>query len=132
MSGEKIEKTELQLGQIKMADEVVAIIAGLAVTEVPGVAYMSGGIVDGIAERLGKKNLSRGVKVEVGEQEAAIDLNIIVEFGFNIADVAHNVQENVIKATEGMTGLKVVEVNINVQGINFKDDSIKDETKNSN
>ena len=55
MSGEKIEKTELQLGQIKMADEVVAIIAGLAVTEVPGVAYMSGGIVDGIAERLGKK-----------------------------------------------------------------------------
>ena len=79
-----------------------------------------------------KKNLSRGVKVEVGEQEAAIDLNIIVEFGFNIADVAHNVQENVIKATEGMTGLKVVEVNINVQGINFKDDSIKDETKNSN
>jgi uncharacterized alkaline shock family protein YloU len=69
-----------EMGSIKITDEVVAIIAGIAATEVPGVFGMSGGIAGGIAEALGRKNLSKGVKVEVGEKEAAIDLYIIVEF----------------------------------------------------
>ncbi len=108
-----------ELGSIRIADEVVSIIAGLAATEVEGVAYMSGGIVGGIAEALGRKNLSKGVKVEVGEEEAAVDLYLIVSYGSRIPDVAWSVQENVKKAIEAMTGLKVIKVNVHVQGVNF-------------
>jgi uncharacterized alkaline shock family protein YloU len=117
---ERMERTEHNdVGLIRIADEVVGIIAGLAATEVPGVAGMSAGLVGGIAEMLGKKNLSKGVKVEVGEREAAIDLYIIVEYGVRIPDVALRVQENVKRAIESMTGLDVVEVNIHVQGVGF-------------
>lgn len=125
MENGKIETTS-DKGSIKIADEVVGIIAGLAATEVEGVAGMSGGIVGGIAEILGRKNLSKGVKVEVGEKEAAVDLYIIVNYGVRIPEVAWNVQENVKKAIENMTGLSVVEVNIHVQGVNFGQ-SIKEE-----
>ncbi|WP_028309485.1 Asp23/Gls24 family envelope stress response protein [Desulfitibacter alkalitolerans] len=125
----KVEKTEFQHGQIKMADEVVAIIAALAATEVKGVKAMSGGIVDGIAEVLRRKNLTKGVKVEVGEKEAAVDLNIIVEYGAKIPDVASMIQDSVSKAIESMTGLKVVEVNINVQGVSFKDEPVAEDTQ---
>ena len=117
---DRIEKTEHNdVGSIRIADEVVGIIAGLAATEVDGVAGMSAGLVGGIAEMLGKKNLSKGVKVEVGEREAAVDLYIIVEYGVRIPDVALRVQENVKRAIESMTGLDVVEVNIHVQGVGF-------------
>jgi len=117
---EGITKAIDQGGKISFEDEVIAIIAGIAATEVEGVAAMSGGIVGGIAEKLGMKNLSKGVKVEVGEKETAVDLYIIVEYGCRIPEVAWNIQENVKKAVESMTGLKVVEVNIHVQGINFE------------
>ncbi len=109
-----------EYGQIKIADEVVGVIAGLAATEVPGVAGMSGGIAGGIAEMLGRKNLSKGVKVEVGEKEAAVDLFIIVEYGAKIPDVSWQIQESVKKAIETMTGLNVVEVNIHIQGVNME------------
>lgn len=117
----------IEYGQIKIADEVVGIIAGLAATEVDGVAGMSGGIAGGITEMLGRKNLSKGVKVEVGEKEAAIDLYIIVEYGAKIPEVAWNIQENVKNAVESMTGLNVIEVNINVQGVNIEKDQNEDE-----
>ncbi len=115
------------LGSIRIADEVVSIIAGLAATEVEGIAGMSGGLVGGIAEMLGKKNFSKGVKVEVGEQEAAVDLFLIVKYGVRIPDIALVVQENVKKAIETMTGLHVVEVNIHVQGVGFPPDEQKEE-----
>lgn len=108
-----------ELGTIRIADEVVSIISGLAATEIDGVASMSGGIAGGIAEALGRKNLSKGVKVEVGEEEAAVDLFMIVRYGSRIPDVAWQVQENVKKAVENMTGLKVVKVNVHVQGVSF-------------
>ena len=110
------------LGTIRIADEVVSIIAGLAATEVEGVAGMSGGIAGGIAEILGRKNFSKGVKVEVGEKEAAIDLYIIVKYGVRIPDIALNVQEAVKAAIENMTGLSTVEVNVHVQGVGFPED----------
>lgn len=113
-------------GSVKISEEVVAIIAGIAATDVPGVAGMSGGIAGGIAEILGRKNLSKGVKVEVGEKEAAIDLYIIVEFGARIPQVAWDIQEKVKTEVQSMTGLNVVEVNIHVQGVNF-DKEIKKE-----
>jgi uncharacterized alkaline shock family protein YloU len=114
-------------GQIKIADEVVGIIAGLAATEVPGVAGMSGGIAGGFAEMLGRKNLSKGVKVEVGEKEAAVDMFIIVEYGVKIPDVSWQIQESVKKAVETMTGLKVIEVNIHVQGVNIDKENKEEE-----
>ena len=90
---------------IKIADDVIAVIAGVAVAEVPGVAEMSGGFAGGISEVLsGKKNLSKGIKVESGEKETRID-------------VAFEIQNKVKVAVEKMTGLKVVEVNVHVQGV---------------
>lgn len=115
------------LGAVRIADEVVSIIAGLAATEVDGIAGMSGGLVGGIAEMLGKKNFAKGVKVEVGEKEAAIDLYIIVKYGVRIPDVALSVQENVKQAIETMTGLSVVEVNIHVQGVGFPEPAKEEE-----
>lgn len=115
-------------GSIRIANEVVSIIAGLAATEVKGIAGMSGGIVDGFAELLKKKNLTKGVKVEVGEKQAAVDLYIIIEYGAPIPDTANVVQENVKRAIESMTGLEVVEVNVHIQGVEFKQEDIT-ETK---
>ena len=109
--------SEDDIGAVRVADEVVSVIAGLAATDIEGIAGMSGGLVGGIAEMLGRKNLSKGVKVEVGEREAAVDLYIIVKFGVRIPEVALNVQERVKVAIEQMTGLKVVEVNVHVQGV---------------
>ena len=117
------------LGTIGIADEVVSIIAGLAATEVEGVAGMSGGIAGGIAEILGRKNFSKGVKVEVGEKEAAIDLYIIVKYGVRIPDIALNVQEAVKAAIENMTGLSTVEVNVHVQGVGFPEDVKTEEVR---
>ena len=120
MANEKeIVKKETGLGSVRIADEVVSIIAGLAATEVEGIAGMSGGVAGGIAEMLGRKNFAKGVKVEVGEKEAAVDLYIIVKYGVRIPDVALAAQENVKRAIETMTGLAVVEVNIHVQGVAF-------------
>ena len=103
---------------IKIADDVVAVIAGVAVSEVPGVAGMSGGFAGGISEVLsGKKNLAKGIKVEVGDKETKIDVNIIVEYGTRIPEVAFEIQNRVKTAVETMTGLKVLEVNVHVQGV---------------
>lgn len=104
-------------GKVTFANDVVAVIAGLAATEVEGIAGMSGGIMGGIADKLGRKNLTKGVKVEVGTEEAAIDLYIIVNYGVKIDDVCVEIQNAVKKSVETMTGLKVVEVNVYVQGV---------------
>ena len=104
---------------IKISDDVVAVIAGVAVSEVPGVAGMAGGFAGGISEVFsGKKNLAKGIKVEIDEKNAKIDVNIIVEYGTRIPDVAFEIQTRVKKAVESMTGLKVEEVNVHVQGVN--------------
>ena len=100
---------------IKIADDVISVIAGVAVS---GVAQMSGGFAGGISEVLsGKKNLAKGIKVDSGEKETKIDVNIIVEYGARIPDVAFEIQNKVKKAVESMTGLKVVEVNVHIQGV---------------
>lgn len=128
---ENIGEEKEKYGTVKIANDVVSIIAGLAATEVDGVSGMSGGITRDLTEMLGMKNLSKGVKVEVGEKEAAIDLFIIVEYGMRISEVARNVQENVKTKVETMTGLNVVEVNVNVQGVNIPKDEpvVEEETR---
>ena len=104
---------------IRIANEAVATYAGIAVSEVQGVYGMSGGFA-GITEALsGKKNLAKGIKVEVDEKSAKIDVNIIVEYGARIPDVAFEIQTRVKKTVESMTGLKVPEVNVHVQGVHM-------------
>ncbi len=125
MEEKDLLKSNNGLGTVRIADEVVSIIAGLAATEIDGIAGMSGGLVGGIAEMLGRKNFSKGVKVEVGEREAAVDLYIIVKYGVRIPDVALAAQENIKRAIETMTGLSVVEVNVNVQGVSFPEEEEK-------
>ncbi|MFK7697191.1 Asp23/Gls24 family envelope stress response protein [Paenibacillus sp. HJGM_3] len=118
MAAADYEKTDI--GTIQIAPEVIEVIAGLATIEVPGVAGMSGGFAGGIAELLGRKNLAKGVKVEVGQREAAVDVNIIIEFGNRIPEVAAEIQRNVKHAIESMTGLHVVEVNVHIHDVHFK------------
>ena len=118
-TSEEIVVNTADNNKIKIADDVVAVIAGKAVTEVQGVYEMSGGFAGGIGEVLsGKKNLAKGIKVLVTEKEAKIDVNIIVEYGVRIPDIAFEIQTKVKKAVEMMTGLKVTEVNVHVQGVN--------------
>ncbi len=118
---------------IKIANDVVAVIAGVAVSEVPGVASMSGGFAGGITEVLsGKKNLSKGIKVEADEKEVRIDVNIIVEYGTRIPDVAFEIQNRVKKAVENMTGLKVEAVNVHVQGVKTEKEDNEDTTSKEN
>lgn len=117
--------------EIKIADDVVAVIAGVAVSEVPGVSSMAGGFAGGISEVLsGKKNLAKGIKVEVSDKETKIDVNIIVEYGTRIPDIAFEIQNRVKKAVETMTGLKVLEVNVHVQGVNTEVEESKSEIEN--
>jgi uncharacterized alkaline shock family protein YloU len=122
---------EVETGEnngIKISDDVVSVIAGVAVSEVPGVAGMAGGFAGGISEVLsGKKNLSKGIKVDVGEKETKIDVNIIVEYGTRIPDVAFEIQNRVKKAVETMTGLNVIEVNVHVQGVSIEKPADKEE-----
>lgn len=116
---EEVVEENSDKSEIKISDDVVSVIAGIAASEVPGVSGMSGGFAGGISEVFsGKKNLSKGIKVEVGNKEAKIDVNIIVEYGVRIPDVAFEIQNRVKKAVETMTGLKVLEVNVHVQGVN--------------
>ena len=119
MAKEENRNLPSELGVVKIADEVVSIVAGLAAADIEGVASMSGGIAGGIAEVLGRRNLSKGVKVEVGSEDAKIDIFIIVKYGVRIPDVAWDIQEAVKKAVETMTGLKVTHVNVHVQGVDF-------------
>ena len=128
---ENIEQEKSTENGIEISNDVIAVIAGVAVSEVQGVASMSGGFAGGISEVLsGKKNLAKGIKVEKIENIAKIDVNIIVEYGSRIPDVAFEIQNRVKKSVEGMTGFKVEEVNVHVQGVNtdlVKKDEVNEE-----
>lgn len=118
---------------IEISDEVVAVIAGVAVAEVPGVASMAGGFAGGISEVFsGKKNMAKGIKVEVEGKKAKIDVNIIVEYGSRIPDVAYEIQTRAKKAVESMTGLQVEEVNVHVQGVDTQGANEKNEEQKEN
>ena len=116
-----VENQEGETSSIQIADDVVAVIAGKAVSEAPGVYAMAGGFAGGIQEVLsGKKNLSKGIKAEIEGNDAKIDVNIIVNYGVRIPDVAFDIQTKVKKSVENMTGLNVEEVNVHVQGVNVE------------
>ena len=110
-------QNDVNKGEVKIADEVVAIIAGLAATEVEGVAYLSGNITNEIISRLGAKNLSKGVKVDVLEGVVTVSMGLVLKYNYNIVDVTAKAQTKVKTAIENMTGLEVADVNIRVTGV---------------
>ncbi|SHE69935.1 Uncharacterized conserved protein YloU, alkaline shock protein (Asp23) family [Seinonella peptonophila] len=119
--------SEQNTGVVRIADDVVAIIAGLTASKVPGIASMSAGITEGWAKRVSGKNLTKGVNVEVGELETAVDLKVIVEYGVKINEVCRQLQQQVKEAIENMTGLTVVEVNVKVEGVDVTDSKGQDQ-----
>lgn len=121
MSNNEIsEIKKLDGGKIVFANDVIATIAALAAADVKGVAGMSGGMVEGFTEMLGRKNLTKGVKVEVGTEEVAVDVSVVIQYGFRIQDVCTAIQTAIRNAVETMTGLKVVECNVFVQAVSFE------------
>ena len=110
-------QSDASLGEVKIADEVVSIIAALAATEVDGVASMAGNITNELISRLGMKNLSKGVKVDVLEGVVTVSLSLNLKYNYSIMDVSAKVQEKVKNAVENMTGLEVADVNIKVAGV---------------
>ena len=108
------------MGEVKIADEVVAIIAALAATEVEGVASMAGNITNELISRLGMKNLSKGVKVDVLEGVVTVSLALNMKYNYSIRDVSAKVQEKVKSAVENMTGLEVADVNVKVAGVEME------------
>ena len=110
-------KEDENLGEVKIADEVVAIIAGLAAMEVDGVASMSGNATRELISKLGMKSLSKGVKVDVLEGIVTVSLKLNLKYGYNVMDICQKVQEKVKAAIENMTGLTVADVNIRIAGV---------------
>ena len=108
------------MGEVQIADEVVAIIAALAATEVDGVASMAGNITNELVSRLGMKNLSKGVKVDVLEGVVTVSLALNLKYNYSIMDVSAKVQEKVKSAVENMTGLEVADVNVKVAGVEME------------
>lgn len=111
---------EDNLGEVHVADEVVAIIAGLAATEVEGVASMAGNITNELVSKLGMKNLSKGVKVEVAEKTVSVEVTLNISYGYSIPEVSEKVQEKVKSAIETMTGLSVAIVNVRIATVDMK------------
>ncbi|HIX16112.1 MAG TPA: Asp23/Gls24 family envelope stress response protein [Candidatus Hungatella pullicola] len=109
-----------KIGEVQIADEVVAIIAGLAATEVEGVDSMAGHITNELVGKLGMKNLSKGVKVDVTEEHVSVALSLYIKYGYSIPSVCEKVQEKVQSAIENMTGLIVLDVNIKIAGMSME------------
>ena len=113
------------IGEVHIADEVVAIVAGLAATDVDGVASMAGNITNELVSKLGKKNLSKGVRVTILEGVVTVDLSLNIEYGRNILETSKKVQEKVKSALENMTGLEVADVNIHIASVDMENEKGK-------
>lgn len=111
------------IGEIQIANEVVSSIAGISAGEVEGVDSMAGGITNELAGRFGVKNLSKGVKVEVTDDSATVELAINMKYGYSIPDTCAQVQEKVAQAINSMTGLNVKKVNVRIAGVSLEQES---------
>lgn len=112
------------LGNIEIAPEVIEVIAGIAVSEVAGVAAMRGNFASGVAERLGKKDHGKGVKVELTEEGILIDAYVVMDYGISIPDTAQKIQDNTRQALKNMTALEINEINVHIVGVQM---DVKDE-----
>jgi uncharacterized alkaline shock family protein YloU len=110
----------INIGEVHISDEVVAIIAGLAATEVDGVCSMAGNITNELVSKLGMKNLSKGIKVTISEKNVVVDVALNIQYGYEIPAVSKKVQEKVKSAIETMTGLEVTAVNVKIASLNIE------------
>jgi len=111
---------EVKFGNVKIADDVIAMIAGLAATEVPGVAAMAGNVGNNLLSRVGINNLIKGSRIAVTGRSVKVDVAIIVEYGYNIPSISGKVQDKVKQSVETMTGLNVTDVNVKIAGVDLK------------
>jgi len=111
-----MEENEVK-NDVQVAEEVIASIAGIAMKDIKGVAKLSGGFAEGISEAFGKKNLGKGIKVEINDKEVKIEVNIIIQYGVKIPELASQIQEKVTADVETMSGFKVASVCVKVQGL---------------
>ena len=116
-----------KLGEISISDDVIGIIASLTVTEIEGVYSMSGGFAGGLANVLGRSDLSRGVKIDKDDDGVKVELYLILEYEYSIPDLAWKIQDKVKRTLEAMIGLNIIEVNIHVQGVNFPESVEKED-----
>ena len=119
LNDEKFTVNAEGAGIIEIADDVVSSIVGLAVTEVDGVAQLSGDITRDLIAKLGKQTLSKGIRISYEEKSVLVDVALVIKFGFNIVEVSKNVQEKVKTTLETMTGLTCRQVNVKIAGIDF-------------
>lgn len=125
---EELNKDEMNIGIVKISDEVVSVIAGIAASEITGVVEITPGVTTGITQMItGKKNVGKGVKVTVEDGATSVDIILSVLYGVRIPEVVSQVQENVKKTVEAITGLKVSAVNVFVQNIVVPKDEEKKE-----
>lgn len=115
----EMNQGESGLGKIEIAPEVIEVIAGIAASEIEGVAQMRGNFATGVVERFGKKNHGKGVKVDLTDEGIVIDVYCVMEFGVSIPTVAQKVQDNIRQALLNMTALEINEINIHVVGVQF-------------
>ncbi|GAA0346103.1 fatty acid biosynthesis protein YqhY [Bacillus carboniphilus] len=132
MSEEQLNSLEMGsgstgLGKVEIAPEVIEVIAGIAAAEVEGVSQMRGNFAAGVAERLGRKNHGKGIKVELSDEGIKVDVYCSLNFGVSIPVVAQNIQDNIRQALYNMTALEVQEVNVHIVGIQFENQ--KNETE---
>ncbi len=113
---------EQGIGTVQIADEVVAVIVGIAATEVDGVSALDGNITNEIMSKVGMKNIAKGVKVEINNNKVAVDVSLTVEYGYNIPATCAKVQEKIKNTVENMTGLKVTDVNVHISGVEIQKD----------
>ncbi|MGD6815581.1 Asp23/Gls24 family envelope stress response protein [Metabacillus sp. 84] len=115
----EMNQEDSTLGKVEIAPEVIEVIAGIAASEVEGVGNMRGNFASGVAERLGKKNHGKGVKVDLSEEGISIDIYCTMAFGVSIPNVAQSIQDNIRQALITMTALDITEINVHVVGILF-------------
>lgn len=120
--GNVVLKQDASIGSVNIANDVVAMIASLATTEVEGVSAMAGNITNELMSKVGMKSLTKGVRVEVFEGNVTVDLAVTMEYGYNIPATSRKVQAKVKSAIENMTGLSCTDVNIRIAGVNMKKD----------
>ncbi len=114
---------------IRISSDVIAVITSIISSDIPGIAGMSGGVVGGIAERLGRKDMTKGIKVDVDEDRVTIELSVIVEYGKSIVESTDKLKKEIRNNVEKTTGLKVQAININVEGINVPEEEGQEEEK---
>lgn len=116
----ELEEQKSELGKVEISPEVIEVIAGIAASEVDGVATMRGTFATDVAEKLGRKNHGKGVKVELAEDGITVDVSVVITYGISVPEVAKIIQTNIKQALQTMTAIELTAVNVHVVGVQFE------------